>query len=611
VIRTLVPARPPSYDRTTVKASLVTHSRTTQPPVSTGATTSLTLGTRGSALALHQARDVAGLLATAHPGIEVAIRVVSSEGDIDKTSPLTTIGGRGVFTSSLQRALNAGEIDLAVHSSKDVPSISATGLVLAAFPQREDPRDVVVSRHGAGLADLPPNPVIGTSSRRRAVQVLALRPDATIADLRGNIDTRLRKAEGDQYDAVILAAAGLSRMGWTDRATELLPVDRFTPAPGQGALAVETREGGDAHALIAAIDEPRIRQAMEVERAFLRGIGGGCTTPLGAHATMETLHGQVVVRFFGMLARDDGEGLTRAYEEWPVDVAATAAFELAKAMVADVGPNRVLGAGLERGRQLHGMRVLVTGTDELVAGASGEVARRGGEPVAVPTIRISPPEDAEALAAVAAMLERGDADRVVFTSSQGVAALETALTRMPLRSVAVAAIGEATASRLRDLGVEPDLVAARSQAEGLLAELRDRVAPGERVVLPVSSRARSVLADGLHALGVEVIRVDAYATEIITEPDPGTEALIADGAIGAVLLASPSAVEGFVRQYGTLLPAMSGATFVAIGPVTASAMRSHGLPVHAVAPRPAAAGMVEALADYLWGNDRRGKGESK
>jgi hydroxymethylbilane synthase len=510
-----------------------------------------------------------------------------------------------VFTSSLQRALMAEEIDLAVHSSKDVPSISAIGLVLAAFPQREDPRDVVISRHGVGLAGLPPNPVVGTSSRRRAVQVLALRPDARISDLRGNIDTRLKKAATEQYDAIILAAAGLSRMGWIDRASELLPVDRFTPAPGQGALAIETRETGDAVEFVTAIDDARIRQALEAERAFLRGIGGGCTTPLGAHARVETVHGQVVVRFFGMLARDDGEELVRAYEEWPADRAAGAAFELAKQMVAEVRPNRVFGAGLEADRQLRGMRVIVTGTDELVERASSEITRRGGDPVVVPTIRIGPPVDPEALAAAGHALASGAVDHVVFTSSQGVAALEPALRRMVPGSVSVAAIGDGTAARMRALGVEPELVVRGSQAEGLLHALRRRVKPGERVLLPVSSRARSVLADGLRELGAEVIRVDAYVTEVVAEAGDETVALVESGGVGAVLLASPSAVEGVVRQLGTLLPAMSGATFVAIGPVTAGAMRAHNLPVHAVASEPGAAGMVDALAAYLWG-DRDG-----
>src|SRR5690606_7732733 len=220
----------------------------------------------------------------------------------------------------------------------------------------------------------PANPVVGTSSRRRAVQVLAIRPDAQIVDLRGNIDTRLRKAMGEPYDAVILAAAGLSRMGWIDRATEILPVDRFIPAPGQGALAIETRVAPDpATGAVAALDDPRIRQALEVERAFLRGIGGGCTTPLGAHAIVETLHGQTLVRFHAMLARDDGEGLTRIYEEWPADRAVDAAFDAARSLVQEVRPNRIFGAAQTPDRQLRGLKVRVTGSADLVAALHEDV----------------------------------------------------------------------------------------------------------------------------------------------------------------------------------------------------------------------------------------------
>ncbi|HEV2127984.1 MAG TPA: hydroxymethylbilane synthase [Thermomicrobiales bacterium] len=562
----------------------------------------LTVGTRGSALALHQANIVGELLAARHPQLDVQVRVITSQGDLDKESPLTKIGGRGVFTSSLQRTLTLQQVDAAVHSSKDVPSLSAIGLALAAFPQREDARDVVVSRHGMGLAGLPPNPVVGTSSRRRAVQVQALRPDAQIIELRGNIDTRLQKAMAEPYDAVILAAAGLTRMGWIDRATELLPVNRFTPAPGQGALAVETREAPDpAFALVAQIDDPSVRQALEIERAFLRGIGGGCTTPLGAHAVVETCHGQRIARFFGMLARDDGSGLVRVYDEWPLERAVDAAFDTAGALVREVHPNRIFGAGTEEARQLKGMKVIVTGTDDLASRAATEVERRGGDPVPLRTIQILPPADLESLQDALAELQRGGFDHLVLTSRQGVGAVSSILKGLPAETVKIGAIGEATAAALRDLGIEPDVVAEDSRGEGMLAALERHVRPGERVLLPLSSRARRVLAEGLARRGADVTRVDAYETRLVTEPDPNVVSLVEKGEIDAVLLASPSAVRGFVAQLGTLLPVLSGATFVAIGRMTADVMEEHGLPVHAVPSEPGAEAMVIALVAGLWG----------
>lgn len=565
----------------------------------------LILGTRGSALALHQAQIVASLLGAIDSAIEVRIQAVSSEGDADKVSPLTEIGGRGVFTSSLQRALTRGEIDAAVHSCKDVPSISATGLSLAAFPQREDSRDALVSRHGTALAQLPPNPVVGTSSRRRAVQILERRPDAKLLDIRGNIDTRLRKAAAEPYDAVVLAAAGLARMGWRDRIVELLPVEAFTPAPGQGALVVETREAPDpVERIVAEIDDPYVRMALEVERSFLRGIGGGCTTPLGAHAEVGTIHGHVRIRFHAMLARDDGHGLTRTYEEWPLDGAIERAFDTAKAMVRHVRPNSVSGGGIETTRQLRGQKVIATGTEALVDAVVAEIMRRGGEPVVVPTIRIAPPADSQPLIDAKRSLQGGDFDWLIFTSRQAVLSFRDVLPQAALGPIRIAAIGPSTQQALVECGIAADVVAEDSKQEGMLSAMLPVLRKGDRVLLPTSDRARSVLSNGLTAHGAIVSDVAAYQTQLVERPSADVVNMVQRGEIGAVLLASPSAVEAFILQLGSLLPVMSGASFVAIGDVTAKAMSDHGLPVHAVAKTPGSIEMVDALAEYLWGDHR-------
>ena len=222
------------------------------------------------------------------PARTVEIRVISTEGDVDKTSPLTEIGGRGVFTNAIEAAILRGEVDAAIHSAKDLPTALHPAVPIVAYPDRDDPRDVLISRHGTTLDLLPPHPVIGTSSRRRDAQILRLRPDARIVNIRGNIDTRLRKAEGPEFDGIVLAAAGIRRMGWQDRISEYFPVERVVPSPGQGAIAIQARAGSDAAAVLETIDDPSVSTPVGIERAFLAAIGAGCTFPVGAYAANRT-----------------------------------------------------------------------------------------------------------------------------------------------------------------------------------------------------------------------------------------------------------------------------------------------------------------------------------
>jgi hydroxymethylbilane synthase len=257
------------------------------------------VGTRGSALALAQTALVIAALTAVDPDSTYEPAIIRTEGDRDKTTPLTILGGQGVFTVALQDALLRGEADLAVHSAKDLPPMTPDGLVLAAVPERADPRDVFISRHGLRLAALPAGARVGTSSRRRAVQARAINPRIAIVELRGNLDTRLRKATEPEYDGIIVAAAGLDRMGWQERITEYLPVDRFVPSPGQGALGIECRADDAAlRAILTRIDHQPTRVAVTAERAVLSAAGAGCTTPLAAYAERhdETL------RLWGMAA---------------------------------------------------------------------------------------------------------------------------------------------------------------------------------------------------------------------------------------------------------------------------------------------------------------------
>lgn len=246
------------------------------------------VGTRGSALALAQTALAIAALAAVDPETTYEPAIIRTQGDRDKVTPLTVLGGQGVFTVALQDALLRGEVEMAVHSAKDLPPRMPDGLALAAFPERADPRDVFISRHGVKLANLPPGARVGTSSRRRAVQARAINPKIEIVELRGNLDTRLRKSTAPEYDGIIVAAAGLDRMGWQERITEYLPVDRFVPSPGQGALAIECRaDDADICARIARIDHPPTRIAVTAERALLIAAGAGCTMPLAAYAELD------------------------------------------------------------------------------------------------------------------------------------------------------------------------------------------------------------------------------------------------------------------------------------------------------------------------------------
>lgn len=255
------------------------------------------VGSRGSKLALIQAEAVASKIREIRADTGVTIRTVTTAGDRDTRTQLEHMGSVGVFVKELEAALVDGEIDLAVHSLKDMPTEITPELCLAATIERGDPRDVLISRHGS-LKQLPPESKIGTGSLRRAVQVARLRPDLKAAGIRGNVDTRIRKTESGEFDGVVLAAAALHRLGREDEIAEYLPPESFLPAAGQGALGIEIRSGDERTAgLAAAINHPPTWQAVTAERAFLYALGGGCRAPIAAMGTVDngmiTLEGMV------------------------------------------------------------------------------------------------------------------------------------------------------------------------------------------------------------------------------------------------------------------------------------------------------------------------------
>lgn len=572
------------------------------------------IGTRGSALALCQARHVQRALTRRYSALQFEIHPIHSEGDLDKESPLTRIGGRGVFSSALQRALIEGDIDLAVHSTKDVPTLSPEGLAISAFIEREDPRDVLVSRHGVGIDALPRNPVIGTSSQRRAAQVRQLRPDSRIVDLRGNIDTRLRKAAGEEYDGVILAAAGLIRMGWEHRITEFLPVQRFTPSPGQGVLAIETRTAPDpAAAIVESLGDRRVTREVSIEREFLRAIGGGCTAPIGAHARIETFHGNDVVRFWGMLGSEDGLRVERAHDEFRPDAAESAVARISQSLIRAISTTSVDGTPAEVGEAaLVGKQVLVTGTSPLATPVVAAYRARGAVAHHVPTLTVHPAADQASLRRALGEMRTGQYGWLIVTSGNAVEAIAAFTAGERERwPVQVAAVGRRTGERLREIGFEVMVEPDDQRADGLITAMEGRDVDGQRVLWLAGNRVRREVLEALRSRGAEVELVEAYRTVDVTEIDPAIRDMVQAGQVDVVTFASPSSVRAFHHHLGTDLAALSGACLVAIGPTTAAAMDDLDLPVHAVAREPNAGGLVDAVTGYLTGSATHGSSESE
>ena len=304
----------------------------------------LVIGSRGSKLALWQAEQAKAWLLELHPEIDIRVEIIKTTGDV-KTDPLSVIGGKGVFTKELEDALLDGRIDLAVHSLKDLPTILPDGLAISAICKREDPRDALVVRdelkaRAGSIVNLPEQAVIGTSSQRRVAQLKSLRSDVVVKDVRGNVDTRLRKLDEGQYDALILASAGLRRLELEDRINAAISMEEMVPAVGQGAIAIETRADDEfTLAMTSGLDHRETRLACLAERAFLRSLGGGCQFPIAAHAIIEDEEMNLV----GLVAMPDGSKILRDQLSGPRDNAEEIGSSLAARLI-ERGANSLLNS---------------------------------------------------------------------------------------------------------------------------------------------------------------------------------------------------------------------------------------------------------------------------
>ena len=304
---------------------------------------SIVIGTRSSKLALWQADYVAERLRGEHPGLQVEKKLMTTKGDRILHAPLAKIGGKGLFTKELETAMLEGEIDIAVHSLKDMPTEVPEGLVISAVTERLDSGDALVSRKYTSLRELPPGAKVGTSSLRRRAQLLHVRPDLSIRDLRGNVNTRLRKLDEGEFDAIVLAVAGLKRLGFAARIAEVLPREILLPAVGQGALAIEVREDDEeVRKLVNFLNHEDTVNCAKAERAFLARVEGGCQVPVGVYAS--AADGELVVE--AVIASLDGKRLYRDKLKGLVGEAVELGNTLAEKLLSDGGTDILRELGL-------------------------------------------------------------------------------------------------------------------------------------------------------------------------------------------------------------------------------------------------------------------------
>lgn len=605
-----------------------------------------------------QTNSVIERLKQSWPGLEISVEQIHTRGDLNTDASLRQIGGDGVFVTEIECALRDGRIDLAVHSLKDLPTAQPPGLHIAVVGPREDVRDVMVSGSGehvsaedlqAQLSRIAEPLRIGTGSLRRIAQLRCLSPDAQILSIRGNVDTRLRKLDAGDYDAIVLAAAGLHRLTLSSRLAgrvSYFPINTLMPAPGQGALALEMLDDPQMRDLITPLINREAQAATAAERMFMRRLGAGCYLPVAAYG--EISGGMLMLR--GLVISLDGQRAVRVQQSipWTAQTSLERAEQLGVALAEEaleLGAEQIIAGlvvsapdahvpdapppdahkghpNISAGRphpagMMVGRRVLVTRAGEQAGALSERLRELGAIPIEFPVIRVVPPEDMQPLDdALGRLCQPGKAYYawIVFTSANGVNRFFERLREMVddgqamkgIQRARVAAIGAATRAALEHYGISVDVVPGEFVAEGLVEALieharrRGETLAGKRVLLARAAEARDVLPVSLREAGALVDDIAVYRTiPAAGDDDTGREVLrlLEEGRLDMVTFTSSSTVRNFV-QWLDRVRMLNSSKIACIGPVTAQTARELGLHVDIEAKESTIDGLIDAIRRY-------------
>ena len=600
----------------------------------------LRIGSRPSRLALAQAELIRHKLAALAPSVTIEIVPIRTSGDRMATAALAQVGGKGLFVKELEQALVAGRIDLAVHSMKDLPARLAPGFRIAAVPERADPRDVLLARAGVTLTALPRGARLGTSSARRRFEALRLRPDLEVVALRGNVDTRLARLAAGDFDAIILARAGLPRLGRGagDAAAggvALAPLDArdFVPSGGQGALCIEASVGrpvagsAELEAAVAALDDPRAHLEIAAERAFLAALGASCVSPVGVFARLDGVTLGMRALVFSL---DGARNMIDEISDTVTDGAPATARERAAALGARLaarmlaGDARELigaagvgaaagGVGTSRAapaarsdsspsRPLHGRNIVTTRAREAGDSFAAGLRALSAEVIEFPTIEIVAPDGYTAIDAALGRL--ASFDWVVFTSPTGV---ERMLERMRTRGddprallgAKLGAIGPVTAARLTEHALTVAALPSEYRAEAIVEAIGVERIRGARILIPRAQVAREVLPEMLIAAGArEVVVAPVYKTvKPANAPVERVREMAKAGTIDLVAFTSSSTVTNFCEMVGATIA--RGLKTAVIGPITAETARAAGLQVVAQPTEYTVPALIAAIHNYF------------